>query len=236
MNCKISLPAFFLILVVACSATTHVSLENILLTDDGLRIAHTYSEGKDPSVGIILLHMLNRDRTDYATFAKTLTEQGYPNIALDSRGHGESDGNWQQFSKEQYYAMVLDVKAAQEFLTKKGIHTFIVIGASIGANIALLAAAQQKDIIGVVALSPGLEYHDVAPETAVKNLKTPVFFVAAKGDEYAALSTQRLYELKPKPKEIKLYDGNGHGTQLFEKENLNILLLQWIKEQARNSI
>ena len=87
------------------------------LTDDGQRIAYTFIEG-NKDVGVLLLHMLNRNRQDYEGFAKLLREHHYPVLALDFRGHGESDGRWEDFSPDEFSAMSFDVKAAEEFLAK----------------------------------------------------------------------------------------------------------------------
>ena len=61
-----------------------------LTTDDNNKIAYTFFENKDAKYGIVLLHMLDRDRRDWGSFAKLLQTAGYSAITIDLRGHGQS--------------------------------------------------------------------------------------------------------------------------------------------------
>lgn len=219
-----------IVFLIGC--TTAGNTGERLLTDDGLRLAYTYIEGKK-DVGIILVHMLNRDRYDYDKFAISLQEQGFSVISIDMRGHGNSDGNWQTFTSKDFNSIVLDIKAAQDFLTTKGIKQYIVVGASIGANVALKQATQDMTIRGVVLLSPGLEYKGVKTEEAARALKVPALLVASKEDEYSYLSAQRLHSLIQTKKQIILYEDAGHGTQMFAKQPLDKIILEWIEQTTR---
>lgn len=86
------------------------------------------------------------------------------------RGHGKSvnqNGTFQSFTPNDFNKMKLDVKAAKQFLvTQKGINpkNIAIVGASIGANVALKYAAVDPSIKAVVLLSPGLHYKGVIKE------------------------------------------------------------------------
>ncbi len=201
------------------------------LTEDGVRISYTFVEGTNEA-GVILLHMLNRNQQDYEGFARLLSENTYPVLAFDFRGHGGSDGRWEEFSPDDFKAMVYDVRAAEEFLAKKGLKKVILVGASIGANTALVRAAENSLVKGVVALSPGLEYRSVQTEDAVKKIQVPVLYVASKEDEYSALSAQRLHNLTRAPAEILLYEQVGHGTQMLAQKEIRMQVLEWIELMA----
>src|SRR6266849_2861657 len=72
--------------------------------------------------------------------------------------------------------------------------------AAIGANGALLFAAEEPRVRCAVLLSPGLDYHGVTTEAAIAQMKRPVLLVASEEDEYSAQSARRLERLAPGPK------------------------------------
>jgi alpha-beta hydrolase superfamily lysophospholipase len=99
------------------------------LTDDGVLIVGTYyppaaSNKKTTTDAIILLHMLGRDRSDWNSFASTLSNgtNGFAALSIDLRGHGESVNqhgkaiSFQSFTPDDFNKMMLDVKAAKHFL------------------------------------------------------------------------------------------------------------------------
>ncbi|MFH1258021.1 MAG: alpha/beta fold hydrolase, partial [Candidatus Micrarchaeota archaeon] len=136
-----------------------------LKTSDGMKIAATYYKSdNDAKEAIILLHMLNRNRNDWNDFARKL-QPNYEVIAVDFRGHGDSGGDLNAFTAEDFQKFMLDVKAAREFLSNRGKKTYALIGGSIGANIALNFAVE-NDIGRVVLLSPGLDYRGVETGTS----------------------------------------------------------------------
>ncbi|MBI4016284.1 MAG: alpha/beta fold hydrolase [Candidatus Aenigmarchaeota archaeon] len=221
------LPAILFLFLIGCTSAGNT--KELLLSDDGVRIAYTYTEGKK-NTGVILAHMLNRDSHDYDKFSAKLQEQGYSVVSIDFRGHGKSDSDWQKFTSKDFNAMTLDIKAAQDFLTTKGIKQFIVVGASIGANAALKQASQDMTIRGVVLLSPGLEYKGVKTEDAARALKVPALLIASKEDEYSYLSAQKLHSIISTKKQIILYEDAGHGTQMFAKQPLDKIILEWVEQ------
>jgi len=140
-----------------------------LKTEDGFNIVGSYYKGKTDGKGIILLHMLGRNRHDWDNFALILQKEGYSVVSIDMRGHGESQGNFKSFSENDFNNMKLDVKAAKEFLTGKGATTFGIIGASIGANTALNYAVSDSSIKSIVLMSPGLDYRGVKTDSTIKD-------------------------------------------------------------------
>lgn len=210
--------------------------EVTLTTSDDIKITGThYSAQGENKPGVILLHMLSRSRKDMSDLAEILQESGYPVIAIDLRGHGESDLNWMEFSDSDFNSMVLDVEAAKDFLVEKGIGetNVIIIGGSVGANVALNYAAEDEDIRGIVLLSPGLEYRGVKTEDAmVAYGQRPVLIVASEGDTYSAESSQKLYSLAGERSEIKIYPSSAHGTGIILSQNAAPFILDWIQEKT----
>jgi len=196
-----------------------------LITEDGIRLKATVYEADGP--GVVLLHMLDKNRHDWDAFGRQLQSLGYHVVSVDLRGHGESDLTWKDFSPKEFNDMVLDAKAAQQYLGKD----VAVIGASIGANIALNFASDDS-VKTVVLMSPGLEYKGVKSEESIENLDKPVLIIAAEGDTYAADSSRKLHSLNSNA-ELKIYDGKEHGTGLFGKTDVDNVMIQWLKEHIR---
>jgi pimeloyl-ACP methyl ester carboxylesterase len=174
---------------------------------------------------VVLLHMLGRSRADWDAFARELQKYGIAALSLDLRGHGGSAGpaDWGKAPG--------DVRAAWEGLVARpevDRTATVLVGASIGANLALIAGANNPDVAGVVALSPGLDYRGVQPEPALPNFGArPVLFVASQDDAYAFDSVRQLVEKTPQG-ETYFFTRAGHGTQMFGDPALQPLLLDWL--------
>ena len=204
-----------------------------LRTEDNLNIKATFYKGNKEMPSIILLHMLSKSRTDWNEFAVELQKLGYNVVAIDLRGHGQSDLNWRSFSDSDFNKMVFDVKAAKEYLTNGGVGDKIaVIGASIGANIGLNFAAQDSSIKTIVLLSPGLDYRGVKTEQAIKQFTNPVLIVASEFDSYAADSSRALKSLSQNST-LKIYDGSLHGTNLFGKTDVDKVIADWLNKNLK---
>jgi pimeloyl-ACP methyl ester carboxylesterase len=213
-----------------------------LQTKDNIKIEATYYPPKEKQApGVILLHMLSRDRHDWNALAKRLQEEGYGCLSLDFRGHGESLGpakkplNWRDFTQKDYARMVLDLKAGWSFLSHEPQiirDRIAIIGASIGANIALVFAARNPRVKSLVLLSPGLNYRGIETPEAIRNYgPRPIFIVASKEDIYAADSSAKLYALSRGKAVLKLYEGSGHGTKLLNQDKeLPDLIINWVKD------
>ncbi|MBN1386418.1 alpha/beta fold hydrolase [Candidatus Woesearchaeota archaeon] len=184
-----------------------------LTAEDGTRLAASYYD-RPSTKGIILLHMLNGNRNDWHEFAKYMKD--YQVIAPDFRGHGESEGNLREFSENDYSNMVLDAKAAGEYLKSRGVEELYSIGASIGANIALQYGIQEDLVKKVVMLSPGLDYKGVTSEN-INDFDRPAYIITSSEDTYSAESSKELYGLATDPKKLEIYSDIGHGTTMLEK-------------------
>jgi pimeloyl-ACP methyl ester carboxylesterase len=202
-----------------------------LETADGYSIAYSYLAAPG-SRGVILLHMLGGSKEDYAAFAQQLHTAGFAVIAIDFRGHGDSSGNINTFTDEDYRKFTLDVKAAKQFLKDQGIRTVGIVGASIGANTALNYAVNDPDVRTLVLISPGEEYHGVTTSESAKRYSERILFVAARDDDYSAISAQRLAKLAHK-QSLQLYPSGGHGTRLFAKTDLDRIARDWLVQYVR---
>ncbi len=219
---------FFAALLLTIVATAWAATDLKLTSNDGITIGATYVDtGQAKSKGLILLHMMQRQRQDYAAFAEAARQKGYCSLAIDLRGHGQSltgpNGvklNLDRFGSDDFAAMLNDVDAAYRYLVEqKNVdpQRVGIVGASIGANLAVnYAWRHQKRIKAVALLSPGLNYRGVTTDEPATEYPGPMLFYAAKTDGYAHESAQKLLTLAGARGTAKLYGGGGHGTALFD--------------------
>ena len=92
------------------------------------------------------------------------------------------------------------------------------MGASIGANAAISAAAQSDKINAIVALSPGENYHGITTFDRARNVRVPVLYITALDDGQSAVSFPTLLTntaTRAADKQLVEYENGGHGTELF---------------------
>jgi dienelactone hydrolase len=210
-------------------------------TSDGWEIFATYWPAGTGKPAAVLLHTLQADRRSYDDFGPKLAAAGFNVLAPDSRGHGDSlkhDGKAERytaFDDAAYKSSVEDAAAAKGFLARKGADAsrLVIVGASIGANLALNYAADDADVRALVLLSPGLDYHGVETAAAMaKYGRRPAYLVASEEDGYSADSIGKLHEIAGAAA-FKLFRGAGHGTNIFQAEpSFEDELVTWLAAQA----
>lgn len=194
-----------------------------LATEDQVSLAATYYDANSEKA-VILLHMFGMTRQSWKDFATFMQSKGYNVLAVDLRGHGQSLTKNNQkisyisFSDQDFQDMTKDVKAAKEYLVKQGAENISIIGASIGANLAIIYATQDKDIEKIVALSPGLNFKGVKPQDPAKKLTMPVLLVASEDDPYSAMTIRTLDGVMHNQHELKIFKNADHGTKMLSKE------------------
>jgi pimeloyl-ACP methyl ester carboxylesterase len=207
------------------SEKTSLNMETVKFkTKDGIEVVGDYYEAPD-SRGALLLHMMPATRKSWTAFAPKLQQAGFKVLAIDLRGHGESQGGpngYQKFSDEEHQASRLDVEAGAAFLKEKGVAKLYLVGASIGANLALRYLAEHPDIKSAVLLSPGLDYRGVITDELVGKLKDnqAVYGIASEDDKYSFDTVKKLFEgiaISDK-RAVRYFKNAGHGTEIFEKE------------------
>lgn len=204
-----------------------------LKTKDGVKIVADYrnvdiSKYQQPIGWLVLVHMMPAAKESFQRFAEEFQKIGYESIAIDLRGHGESDAGpdgFLYFSDAEHQKSILDLEAGVDYLMKSrkaASDKIIFVGASIGANLSLQYIGEHSEFKAAVLLSAGLNYRGIKTEPLVKNLKAgqKAFFVSAEDDGDNAEQNKKLYALTPASivKKIKIYEAGGHGTDILKNQ------------------
>jgi len=208
-------------------------------TDDGVVIVGDWYPGTKFGRAVLLLHMMPETRDSWRVFAERLASAGVSALAIDERGHGESTKgpkgpiDFRAFSDREQREKIIDVRAALDWLKERGFAEagIAVVGASIGANLAIAFAAENREIPAVIALSPGLDYRGVTTEDRVAALRPEqkILLVASAEDERSFVACRALRNLRPDA-DILEFEHAGHGTRMFDAQpDLMDDLIVWLK-------
>lgn len=207
-----------------------------ITAEDGIELSGNFRNAAGARTCALLLHMMPATKESYAAFAEKLAAAGIASLAIDFRGHGKSaDGpdGYRLFSDTDHQASLHDIEAGARFLQSKGATTgtLVLVGASIGANLALQYAAAHADVPAVVALSPGLNYRGVLATPAVTGLQRSqrLYLAASNDDAESDAAVERLAEISLAKTTVKHFDRAGHGTTMFERiPEFMDELVEWI--------
>jgi len=226
--------ATFLILFL-CATAASAAQRVTFRTDDGVNLVATwYEPDTRPGPAVILVHMLTRSRREWDAIAQRLSSEGIGALAIDLRGHGESGGGpIVTPDREDYSAMVLDLRAARRFLAQRSDvqQTRVgMAGASIGANLAALEASSDATIASLALLSPSLDYRGLRIEAAARKVTRPMLLIAGDDDPYAARSARDLQKAGGGPREVLILPQAGHGTAMLSRDpSLAGTLVDWFR-------
>lgn len=211
--------------------TASVPQDVTIPMNDGVSIVATFyppiaQTAGQKAPGLLLLHMVGGTRADWGAFALTLQKQGFAVLVPDLRGHGASGGpvDWAKGPTDvrnvwDYMVGRSDVDAGRS----------AIIGASIGANLALIVGANNRDVTTVIALSPGLDYHDLKPLGVLPNFEyRPVLMIASQDDANSYTGTQQLVAATLAGDSL-YYSTAGHGLAMFQNPDLTQQILSWLQ-------
>jgi dienelactone hydrolase len=202
-------------------------------SDDGVTLTATWYEPSSRSgPAVILVHMLHRSRHDWDAFASRLASEGIGALAVDLRGHGDSQA-WGTGDPPDYSSLVQDVRAARRYLASRSDvqpGRVGIAGASLGANLSVLEASGDPSVVSLALLSPSLDYRGLRIEAAARKVKSPVLLVASDDDPYALRSARDLQKAGGGTRELLVPSHAGHGTTMLGRDgDLSRALVDWFK-------
>lgn len=160
--------------------------------------------GPDDGQPVMFMHGGGQTRHAWARSAAVLGEQGWRAIAIDMRGHGDSD--WTQHYKvADFAADVQEIALAQK-------QKPVMVGASLGGLSALLANAGAKGEI-----SRGLVLVDIAPRINAAGVDRILGFMAAHPEGFASLDEAAAAVADYQPQRTQKSDSSGLKKNLRQK-------------------
>jgi pimeloyl-ACP methyl ester carboxylesterase len=147
-------------------ATKPAACQDAAFESDGLSLRGWRCRASSARRGtLVYLHGIADNRSSAAGVVERFATRGLDVVAYDSRAHGESDGSicTYGFNEKRDLQRVLDTVQAGPV---------ILLGTSLGAAVALQAAATDRRVTGVVAAETFSDLRTVATERA------PFFFTA----------------------------------------------------------
>jgi dienelactone hydrolase len=186
-----------------------------LKTQDGwtligdLYVPLTASKG-----GIVLLHQRGGSAQDWQPLAMSLQQAGFTALAIDQRGAGRSTQGPGASGNDAPWLTIEDIAAA---IAKLSSQPLGLIGASYGANNALIYAAAHPDQIrGVALLSPGANYNGLDAIAATRLYRGTLMIYHSRNDSIAGNGPDQINQLSSAVQHrLQIVDGSAHGTELL---------------------
>ncbi len=138
--------------------------EELSLVSEGLRLRAWLSKGDPERPAFVIVHGLGDSLESYLEHARPIRQRGNTVLLVDLRGHGGSQGALTTLGGREK----ADVTAAMEELRKRDLARsgIVLMGHSMGAVAVLLAAADVKDVRGVIVEAPYDTYRNTVAHHA----------------------------------------------------------------------
>jgi dienelactone hydrolase len=201
--------------------------------EDGRTInAIVFEPSQRPAPAVVLVPMLGRPKDDWDAIGQRLADANMLALAIDLPGTsdpGDSKvlGGWSA-----------DVRAAVLYLSSRQdvrAGSIGIAGASLGANLAALAAADLQSVHSLALVSPSLDYRGVRIDAAMKQYDgRPALFIASNHDPYAARTVRELAKDPPGTRETRFSETTAHGTLLLVRDpEMARALVEWFQATLR---
>lgn len=228
------LAALAMVLLVVVLGVSHADAAGRPVTfqsTDGVTLAGELFEASGrPSPAVLLVHMLSRNKSEWGSLPDRIRDAGITALTFDLRGHGQSGG-----SASDLHAMIQDVRAAAQWLSARPNvrgDAIAIVGASLGASLAQLAAVDSPQVRYLALLSPSLDYRGLRTDVSlVKRLGSRSLWLAASDQDPLALRTVRDIAAEPSgPREQHVSTMMAHGTALVDKDpDIASALVDWLR-------
>ena len=183
-----------------------------------------------PAAAVVLVPMLGRSHDDWQAVGQRLAEANITALAIDLPGV-VLPGDPQSLA-----AWHLDIKSAVMFLASRPADVRAdaigIAGASLGANLAAVAAAADPSVRALALVSPALDYRGLRIEEPMRAYGArPALLMASLQDPYAARSVRELAQGAAGPREQRWSTIPAHGTLLLQRDaDMVRSLVEWFQQ------
>jgi pimeloyl-ACP methyl ester carboxylesterase len=153
----VGIPLAFSTVMTRTYRATHLArppagYEGVGIASEGLRLRAWLSKGDPDRPAVVIVHGLGDSLESYLEHARLFRARRNTVLLLDLRGHGGSEGSQSTLGAREK----ADVAAAMAELRRRDLARdgIVLMGHSMGAVAVLLAAADVKDVRGVIAEAP----------------------------------------------------------------------------------
>jgi hypothetical protein len=138
--------------------------EELALVSEGLRLRAWLSKGSPDRPAFVIVHGLGDSLESYLDHARPIRQRGSSVLLVDLRGHGGSQAALTTLGGREK----ADVTAAMEELRKRDLARsgIVLMGHSMGSVAVLLAAADARDVRGVIVEAPYDTYRNTVAHHA----------------------------------------------------------------------
>jgi dienelactone hydrolase len=182
-----------------------------------------------PAAAVVLVPMLGRPRDDWQAAGQRLAEANITALAIDLPSvtlpaDPRALAAWHQ-----------DIRAAVAFLADRPADVRAgaigIAGASLGANLAAVAAAADPSVRSIALISPSLDYRGLRIEEPMRAYGArPALLMASLQDPYAARSVRELAHEAPGQREQRWSTIPAHGTLLLQRDvDMLRSLVEWFQ-------
>lgn len=128
-----------------------------------------FLHGANGSVGVVLCSPWGFEeltmRKSWRLLAESIAAAGYPCLRFDYPGTGDSLGRATEVGSVDVW--IESIKNAADFLrSKSGVRTFVFLGQSLGATLAVAAAQRRTDVDGLILVAPVMKGRSYVRELA----------------------------------------------------------------------
>jgi dienelactone hydrolase len=197
---------------------------------DGRMLSGLWMEAQNrPAPAVVLVPMLGRSHDEWQATAQRLSDVNINALAIDLPGTAlpaspAELSRWHQAVRAAVAYLVsqpADVRAAAIGL----------LGASLGANLALVDAAEDMGVASLALVSPSLDYRGVRIDSLMANYGSrPALLIASVHDPYAARSVRALAQDTSGAREVRWSNVPAHGTVLLSRDpELATAIVEWFQ-------
>jgi dienelactone hydrolase len=198
-------------------------------TDDGRSVtALLFEADQRPAPAVVLVPMLGKSREDWQATGQRLSEANITALAIDLPSTTLPE------DPKALSGWAHDVTAAVVFLASRPEvrpDAIGIAGASLGANLAAVAAASYSRVRSLALVSPSLDYRGVRIEAAMRQYGArPALLIASNHDPYAARTVRDLAKDAPGIRETQWSEATAHGSVLLAEDGeLVRRLVEWFQ-------